>query len=250
MKLKLVTKKALLLVVVILALVGVFSPVFAASWKLSGVCKDSKGNSLCVSNSNCSGSPPSGQYCCCDWGKNDGNGDDGSNGGDEGVGVDVGGDWAKEVFGDTITLNIMKPINFWDMEGVASIGSIIGFLFSLVTLILFVGFLFAIGIGIIKWISSQGNEAKIQSAQKWLKNAVMGFVAVIGVFLIANFITVAVGIGSVLDMGQNLASCNDVLLYKYKEDNPNQPEGCVWKCNGGWRCVVPEESKAGDHPGI
>lgn len=171
------------------------------------------------------------------------NGD--GNGDSEGVGIDVEGSWAQDVFGDALELNIMKPLNFWNMEGTASIWSLVAFLYSFITIVLFVGFLFAVGIGALKWISSQGQEAQVQSAQKWMKNAVMGLAAIIIVFIIVSFISLFFGIGSIFEMGQNLAVCGDSTLYEYKnelrEDMGMEPDewDCVWRCpegSGGWVC--------------
>jgi heme/copper-type cytochrome/quinol oxidase subunit 2 len=165
---------------------------------------------------------------------------------DGGVTVPVeGSDWVKDLFGGDLKLRIMSPTNFMGMEGTASIWSIIAYVYSFITIILFLGFLFAIAIGAIKWISSQGQEGKVQSAQKWIRNAVMGFVAVIVVFIIVNFISYILGIGSIFEVGQNLAVCEGKVLYEYKEElresTGKEPEkwDCVWRCPEGaegWVC--------------
>lgn len=122
------------------------------------------------------------------------------------------GDWVSEVLGPvSISLRIFNAL-----EGKATLWSLIAWGFSIAFPILFLAFIAAVAIGGIKWMSSGGNETKLQSAQKWIKNAVIGFLAVGVVFILANVITWWLGFGNMFDLAQNLATCNNTVLFEYK----------------------------------
>ncbi|MFC1780498.1 hypothetical protein ACFLY9_02290 [Patescibacteria group bacterium] len=138
----------------------------------------------------------------------------------DGVVVPTEGDsWLDEVFGEGgLNLNIMKPLAFWDMEGTASIWSIAAMILNLIWPVLFIAFIVAVLVGVMKWMSSQGDETKLQSARKWIQNAIIGFVATGMIFVGANVATWWLGLGSVFSLSQNLAVCGDDVLYEYKKN--------------------------------
>jgi hypothetical protein len=165
---------------------------------------------------------------------------------DDDVTIPTEGDsWIEEVFGsEGLKLNILKPLTFWELEGTASIWSIAGYLFSFLTMILFVSCLVAVGIGIAKMMSSGGEEGKLQSGKKWATNAAMGVVSVIVIFIVANFITWLLGVGNIFNLAQNVAVCgegaNSTALYEYKKEKYGDPYTDV-ECtcpdnNSGWDC--------------
>jgi hypothetical protein len=155
-------------------------------------------------------------------------------------------DFLNEVFGeDNIILKIFKPMNYW--EGQAGIWAIGAYVFSVGFTVLFIAFIVAILIGVIKWQSSQGAEDQVRAAQKWIKNAVIGFLSTIAVFAGVNVVTWWLGIGSVYNLAENLVTCKDfegkaVVLYEYK-DRENKLEGnydctCEDGVGEGWDCVI------------
>jgi len=160
---------------------------------------------------------------------------------DDGVEIPVDEGFIKEIFGGNISLNIFKPTKYW--EGDAGFWSIIGAIFSLAFPLLFIAFLFAIGVGGIRWLSSQGNEGKLQSAQKWIQNAVFGFVATALAFILLNVITWFMGFGNVFGLAQNLSTCGNKPLYQFKKENTGE---CTnYQCNSGadghqtgWACIL------------
>ncbi|MBN2015418.1 hypothetical protein JW766_01160 [Candidatus Dojkabacteria bacterium] len=152
-----------------------------------------------------------------------------------------GDDWLEKVFGSGgLVLNILKPVNFWSMEGTASIWSIIAFLYTFFTAILFVAFIVAIGIGAIRWMSSMGEETKVQSARKWVSNAFKGLMVVVVVFIGVSVVTWLIGVGSVFDLAQNLAVCGDHVQYESKTDQCGDVySDCECECSEGasdWSC--------------
>ncbi len=159
--------------------------------------------------------------------------------GDDGVTVPVEGDWVQEIFGeDGLQLNILKPINFFGIEGTASIWSILAMVFELTWPILFLAFLVMVAIGVIKWISSGGEQAKVESAQKTVKNAAYGFIATALLFVVVNIATWWLGIGDIFKLAQNLAVCNGIVLYEFKRDDLGGVDADV-SCtctDSGWSC--------------
>ncbi len=159
---------------------------------------------------------------------------------DEG-GVNIFSEGAEWLFGDEgLTLSILKPSRLMKMEGTASFWSLVAYISSVLWWFVLVAFFFAVGIGAIRWISSQGQEAKLQSAKKWLVNAVVGFSATIAVFLIANFITWLIGIGGVFDLAKNLAVCGEgddkEVLFEWKKEH-DMMDATDCTCNyKGWSC--------------
>jgi len=160
-------------------------------------------------------------------------------------------DFIKKVFGEGLNLDILKPLNFWDMEGTASIWSLLATLFSIAFPILYIAFVASVLIGAMKWISSQGKEAQLQSAQKWIKNAVLGFVGTTVVFIAVNVITWWLGVGSIFNLAQNLAVCEKQVLYEFKQSNPEYYGSdyyCTCEEGAGWKCELapvpePEETE-------
>lgn len=190
----------------------------------------------CDSNYAC----PDGGNCCCIGRKPD----DGS-GGDSVTIPIVGDDWLKEIFGEGgLELNILKPKNFFGIEGTASIWSILAMIFAMIWPILFVAFIASIAIGVIRWISSEGVQVKLESAQKTVRNAVFGFIATVLVFAGVNIATWWLGIGNIFQLAQNLAVCGDVVLYEYKRDHlGNIGDKVDCSCPEGatkWQCVQVE----------
>lgn len=158
---------------------------------------------------------------------------------DEG-GLSIFSEGAEWLFGDEgLTLNILKPSKLMKMEGTASFWSLVAYISSVLWWFVLVVFFFAVGIGAIRWISSQGQEAQLQSAKKWMVNAVTGFTATIVVFLIANFITWLIGIGGVFDLPQNLAVCgegdNKQVLFEWKKEH-DMLDAKECNCVGTWHC--------------
>lgn len=149
-----------------------------------------------------------------------------------------GGGFIDEVFGGDLELEILKPIRFWEQEGTAGFMSIVFYIYLLLNPILLIAFLFVVGIGVAKWMTSGGQDGKIESAQKWLKNGVTGFAAVIITFAAASSITYFLGVGSIFDLGQNLANCDGKPLYQYKVDQyDNADEQVDCTCESfGWSC--------------
>ncbi|MBU0975519.1 MAG: hypothetical protein ABIE03_07825 [Patescibacteria group bacterium] len=149
------------------------------------------------------------------------------------------GDLFDEIFGSggSIRLKILKPLNYW--EGDTSIWVILAVVLSNLFIVLFLALIFAIGIGAMRLVSSQGNEGRLQSASKWLKNAVVGFAVTIIMFIVINLVTFFLGIGSVFSLAQNLAVCHGETLFEHKGDidESTLPDGCTWECTpADWVC--------------
>ncbi|MDD3646916.1 MAG: hypothetical protein PHS44_00240 [Candidatus Dojkabacteria bacterium] len=149
------------------------------------------------------------------------------------------GDLFDEIFGPggSIRLNILKPLNYW--EGDTSIWVILSVILSNLFVILFIVLIFAIAIGAIRMVGSQGSDTKLQSASKWFKNALIGFAATIIMFILVNVVTFFLGIGTVFSLAQNLAVCNGETLFEHKRDidEDTLPEGCDWECTpADWVC--------------
>jgi len=154
--------------------------------------------------------------------------------------ISIFSEGAEWLFGeDSLILNLVRPPTLFNMEGTASIASIGIFIVSFLWWILIVATFAAGAIGAMKWVSSGGEESKVQSAKKWTVNAVTGFGVAIAIFLIANFFTWILKMGNVFDLAQNLAVCgegeNTVTLIDWKKDN-NNLDAKECKCNGGWSC--------------
>jgi len=156
--------------------------------------------------------------------------------------VSIFSEGAEWLFGEEgLTLNILKPSTLMKMEGTASFWSLVAYISSVLWWFVLVAFFFAVGIGAIRWISSQGQEAGLQSAKKWMVNAVVGFSATIVVFLIASFITWLIGIGGVFDLPQNLAVCgigdNKQVLFEWKKEH-DMLDATECTCDGNnWSCT-------------
>lgn len=165
---------------------------------------------------------------------------------DSNVNIPVeGDDWLNDIFGEGINLNIPKPLGLWE-EGEISILALGGVCLANGFVILFLVFIVAIGIGTLKWISSSGIQAKIESAQKWFKNAGMGFGVTILIFVGVNIATILMGVGHVFEMANEFAVCNGVNLYQWKQDNPDWDSGAstMYYCTTEALC-----KDAGGHAG-
>lgn len=223
-------KKRDLLIALVLIVIAVVS--FFGGNKVYAITDICEGAAGCQYSSDCEKRYPGGQECetfgkvCCDKVKKE----------EEGVTIPVIGDsWLEEIFGsDGLKLNIPKPIKVWDVEGTASFWSILSWGFSVLWVLQFFAFIVAVVIGAIKWISSQGEPTKLEAAQKWMKNALMGFAATILIFVGVNFFTWMFGLGDIFDLAQNLAVCEGEVLYEWKRDN-NQEDARKCECtDSGW----------------
>jgi len=149
---------------------------------------------------------------------------------EEGVAIGTDDGFVKDVLGDTgLILNIFRP---FDLGGHITIYTIAALILEYAFPLLFIAFMFVVGIGVIKWISSQGNEAKIQNAYKWLKNGAVGFLSTVFVFIGVNLITWFLGIGNVYHLAEHLVVCRDssgrfetMLEYKRRTNL-----GAEWTC--------------------
>jgi len=152
--------------------------------------------------------------------------------------INTDGDWLDKIFPDgSISLNIFNPSKF---EGQASFWSLVGWFISLLFPIAFLASIAFIAIGTIKYVSSNGEDAKVQSARKYIKNAVLGFVSTIVFFIGANLILIIFGFGNLFDFAQNVAVCEDKALYEYKRDNPTYLDSDDCTCTAsGWSCTAP-----------
>ncbi len=162
---------------------------------------------------------------------------------EDGKCIDPSGDsWIKEVFGESLILNILKPKNYW--EGETGIFSLLSMILANGFVILFLATIFAIGYGLIKLIGSEGDQSKLDSAKKWIKNSVIGFAVVLIAFVGVNVLTFMLDVGSVFDLAENMRVCGKgekrkVLFMYKKEDKPEcLKEKCNCTCNGddGWSC--------------
>jgi hypothetical protein len=79
---------------------------------------------------------------------------------------------------------------------VTILSSIIG----VITIIGFIWFLFVFFVGAISWISSGGDKAKVQNAQKQLTNGIIGLILVISAIFIFQIIGLFFGINPVSDI--------------------------------------------------
>ncbi len=154
------------------------------------------------------------------------------------VSIPVEGDkWlTKNLFGsESITLKILTPTKF--VSGETTIWVIIAMIISNLFVALFLVTIVAIVIGVLKWFASQGQEGKIESGQKWIRNAIMGFVATIVAFVLVNVGTYFIGVGNVFDLADNVSVCGDDVLYRYKQDKNLLDKDVECKCsNDVWVC--------------
>lgn len=208
----------LLLVVVSFFSFGPMGSVVHAAYNCmaAGLCH---GGGTIVADYYCDGCP-TGQVCCYDEEKGD-------------VTVKSDSDLWEKIFGtDSLLLNIFQPSNLW--EGHATVLTYVGVLISAGFIILFLATIFAILIGALKWVSSQGVQEKIISAQKWMKNAIIGFFSTGAVFILVNIITFFFGIGNIFEMAENFSVCDGQTLYEWKQDNPGW--GTSTTCMPDYEC--------------
>ena len=71
---------------------------------------------------------------------------------------------------------------------------------GIMTVIAFIWFLYNIFMGAIAWIGSEGDKAKLQSAQKRITHAIVGLIVVISAIFLIKVIGTIFGI-NILDIG-------------------------------------------------
>lgn len=158
----------------------------------------------------------------------------------DGVSIEVEDEsWLKEVFGDSLKLNIFNPTgDLFSSKAEVTVWVVAALLVEIAFYILFIVMIVAILIGVIKWISSQGKEDKLVGAQKWVKNPLIAFGATIGMFLLINIITWFMGAGSIFTLAENLSVCGDEVLYQYKQD-AGLTGDYYCTCNAdSWSCTL------------
>lgn len=134
----------------------------------------------------------------------------------------------KNIFGD------LWPTK--TIEGATT--SIFGLVFNIILCIwpsLLLLTLVVIAVGVIKWVSSQGVEQKVVSARKWIKNAVIGFITLILIFIITVIVTKLAGIDNVFQLSDAFTFCgeNEESLLEYKQDLKESAQCCDYKCSSG-----------------
>jgi hypothetical protein len=162
-----------------------------------------------------------------------------------GVTIGTGEGFVRDVFGNAgLVLNIFRPFN---LGGHVTIYSLAALILEYAFPLLFLAFIVVVGIGGIKWISSQGNDTKVQNASKWLKNGVIGFLSTVFVFVGVNLITWFVGIGSVYHLAENLVVCEDNTgkLETMFDHKRNEGLGAEYSCTCveegvgyHWECTI------------
>ena len=98
---------------------------------------------------------------------------------------------------------ISRPQNIVHITDLGKlIGSAVGVILILAALLAFVFLI----MGGIQWITSGGDKAGVEAAQKKIQAAVIGLVIVFAVWALFSLITNFLGIGNILEKGINLPS--------------------------------------------
>lgn len=78
--------------------------------------------------------------------------------------------------------------------GASALANFISKFIGIMTVIAFIWFIFALFIGAIGWLTSGGDKAKVQEAQKKITTAIIGLVIVISAIFLIKIIEVIFGI--------------------------------------------------------
>jgi len=83
--------------------------------------------------------------------------------------------------------------------GASALANFISKFIGIMTVIAFIWFIFALFIGAIGWLTSGGDKAKVQEAQKKITTAIIGLVIVVSAIFLIKIIEVIFGI-SILEI--------------------------------------------------
>ncbi|HEC65757.1 MAG TPA: hypothetical protein ENI23_10705 [bacterium] len=144
-------------------------------------------------------------------------------------------------FEEGIRLDLFNP-NF----GISGFYSLVGLISMTVFSLLIVVWLVVIGIGAFQIISSQGDEQKIQSGYKNVKNVFVGITIGMLFFIALSLVGTFLGFGNVYQWADKLAICelgessipaqrDDIFKFQF-EEKTDIPEGAGIKCSStfGW----------------
>lgn len=90
--------------------------------------------------------------------------------------------------GDAFSKDTLAPVAGKALNTETSLNQIIATIIQSVLSLLGVIFLILIIYGGITWMTAEGEEAKVEKAQKIIKNAVIGLIIVIGAYAISYFV--------------------------------------------------------------
>jgi len=93
-----------------------------------------------------------------------------------------------------------KPTATLEDPGTSAFTNFLSTTVGLLTVVAIIWFLFNIFMGAIAWISSEGDKAKLQSAQKRITHAIVGLIVVISAIFLIKVIGTIFGI-NILDIG-------------------------------------------------